>query len=192
MKKLSYFIVLAMAAYALQACHSNSSPSAADSAATADSGKNKAAADSAKVDSGDVKFAKTLAEGGSAEISFSKLAEQKVAAGKLKDFAAMMITDHTNAADSLSAIAQKENITLSSTMDADHQNKFEDMQKMTADDFKKAYVNLMVADHTGAVSLLMDESKNGKDPALKAFAAKILPTVQGHLDAINKIKAGIK
>jgi len=184
--------MLAFAAYALQACHSNTSTSTTDSTATTNDTTKKMAASTAPADSGDVKFATTLAGGGMAEINFSKLAEQKVAAGKLKDFAAMMITDHTKAADTLMAIAQKENITLPTALDSDHQKKYDDMQKLSGDDFNKAYVNLMVADHTGAVALITGESQNGKDPALKAFATKILPTVQGHLDAANKLAAGMK
>jgi putative membrane protein len=191
MKKSAYFMMLGLAAYLLQSCHSGGSTGSTDTTTkTVDS--TKATTTAAATDSSDVKFAKTLAAGGMAEITFSKLAEQKAAAGKLKDFAERMVKDHTKAADSLSAIAQKENITLPAAMDADHQSKYDSMQKMSGDDFNKAYVNMMVADHKGAVSLLTDEAANGKDPALKAFAGKILPTVQSHLDAINKIKAGMK
>jgi len=183
--------MVAFAAYALQACHSTTTTTTTTDTTTVDSSK-KVVADTTKVDSTDVKFAKTLAGGGMAEINFSKLAAQKVAAGKLKDFAAMMITDHTKAADTLMAIATKENITLPTALDADHQSKYDAMQKMSGDDFNKAYINLMVADHKDAVNLLTNESQNGKDPALKAFATKILPTVQGHLDAANKLAAGLK
>jgi putative membrane protein len=191
MKKITYLMMIAFAAYALQSCHSGGSTTTTTDSTTTDTSK-KVVADTAKADTGDAKFAKALAGGGTAEITFSKLAEQKVASGKLKDFAAMMVTDHTKAADTLMAIAAKENITLPTTMDADHQTQYDSMQKTSGDDFNKAYVNLMVADHTGAVALITNESQNGKDPALKAFATKILPTVQGHLDAINKIKAGMK
>jgi putative membrane protein len=191
MKKLSYFVMLAFAAYALQACHSSTTTTTTTDTTTVDSSK-KVVADTAKADSSDVKFAKTLAGGGMAEINFSKLAEQKVATGNVSSFAAMMITDHTKAADTLMAIAAKENITLPTALDAGHQSKYDAMQKMSGDDFNKAYINLMVADHKDAVNLLTNESQHGKDPALKAFATKILPTVQGHLDAANKLAAGLK
>jgi hypothetical protein len=102
------------------------------------------------------------------------------------------IADHTKAADSLKAIAQKENITLPDSMDAVHKQKYTEIQEMSGDNFNKAYVMLMVADHKGAVNLLQNESQNGKDPALKGLATKILPTVQGHLDMANKLQAGMK
>jgi len=39
----------------------------------------------------------------------------------------------------------------------------------------------MVKDHEEAVSLFDEEAKTGKDPELKAFAAKTLPTLKDHL-----------
>jgi len=50
----------------------------------------------------------------------------------------------------------------------------------------------MIDGHKQALKLFQDEAKNGKDADLKAFAAKVAPTVQMHLDAITKIKAGMK
>jgi putative membrane protein len=192
MKKLSYLMMVAFAVYALQACHSNTGTSTSDTTANKTDTTKKMAASTTPADSSDVKFAQTLAGGGMAEINFSKLAQQKVGPGKIKDFAAMMITDHTKAADTLTAIAQKENIALPTTLDADHQTQYDAMQKTSGADFNKAYIKLMVADHTGAVALITNESQNGKDPVLKAFATKILPTVQGHLDAANKLAASMK
>jgi putative membrane protein len=193
MKKLSYFAMIVFTAYVMQGCHSNNTAQTTDSAtSTKDSTTKTTMVDSSKADSGDVKFAKKLAGGGAAEITFSKLAEQKVKPGKLMDFATMMVTDHTKAADTLKMIAQKENIMLPPGMDPDHQKKYDDMSKMSGNDFNKAYVTLMVADHKDAVSLLQDESQNGKDSTLKKFATKILPTVQMHLDVVTKIQSNMK
>jgi len=39
----------------------------------------------------------------------------------------------------------------------------------------------MVKDHQEAVDLFDEEAKSGQDPALKAFAAQTLPTLEHHL-----------
>jgi len=127
-----------------------------------------------------------------AEIQLSKLAQQKSTNKKIKDFADMMVTDHTKAADTLSAIAKAKNITLPASLDADHQKKYDDLSKMSGADFDKGYVKIMVSDHQDAVNLFQDEAKNGTDPQLKAFAGKVEPIIQMHLDAINKINSGMK
>ncbi len=100
----------------------------------------------------------------------------------------MMITDHTKAANALMALAKSKNITLPATPSADHQKAIEDISKKTGSDFDKAFVDQMVTDHKGAVSLFGAEQKNAVDPDLKAFATSTLPILQGHLDAINAIK----
>jgi putative membrane protein len=39
---------------------------------------------------------------------------------------------------------------------------------------------------------MQNEAVSGTDPDFKAFAAKTAPTIQMHLDAINKISASMK
>lgn len=192
MKKISFLLMSALAAYAFSGCHSGGTKVSVDSTTTVTDTTKTAKTDTTKPDSSDVKFATTLAGGGAAEIAFSKLAQQKVKPGAIYRFAAMMITDHSKAGDTLKAIAQKENITLPAGMDAQHQQKYDAMAKTSGNDFNQGYINLMVADHKDAVNLLQNESQNGKDATLKAFATKILPTVQMHLDSALKLQSRLK
>lgn len=193
MKKLSYVFIVALAAFAIQGC--NSAPKdAKESADSVNKAKDTSAmsADTMKAVTSDAKFATSAAAGGIAEIELSKLAQQKTSDAQIKKFAEMMVKDHSKAGDSLMEIAKKENITLPAAMDADHQKKYDDMSKLTGTDFDKAYVNLMVDEHKGALQLMQDEAKNGKDPALAAFAGKTAAVVQMHLDAVNKIHDSMK
>jgi putative membrane protein len=50
----------------------------------------------------------------------------------------------------------------------------------------------MIDGHKKTLDLMNGEAKNGADTSLKAFAAKTAPTVQKHLDAINKIHDSMK
>jgi putative membrane protein len=47
----------------------------------------------------------------------------------------------------------------------------------------------MVSDHETDVKNFQRMADNGSDPEIKAFAAKTLPTLQKHLDAIKAIQA---
>jgi putative membrane protein len=201
MKKLSYAIVIAFAALAFQSC--NSKPKdAKDTADSLNQTKDTTKVDSAAKDTSsksamavtgdDAKFATAAANGGMAEVALGKLAEQKSANAQIKSFGAMMVTDHGKANDELMALAKTKNITLPATVDADHQKKMDDLSKLSGKDFDKAYVDAMVDGHKKTLDLMQDEAKNGKDADLKAFATKVAPTVQMHLDAINKIHDSIK
>ncbi len=187
--------MIAAAAYTMQSC--NNAPKDAKSTAdslnkTKDTTSSAPATGGIAVDAADAKFATAAANGGMAEVALGKLAQDKSANSQIKSFGAMMVKDHGKANDELMAIAKTKNITLPATVDADHQKKMDDLSKMTGKDFDKAYVDAMVDGHKKTLSLMQDEAKNGKDADLKAFAAKTAPTVQMHLDAINKIQASIK
>ena len=53
--------------------------------------------------------------------------------------------------------------------------------KLSAAEFDSAYANEMVKDHEQDVTEFQKEAMGGKDPSLKQFAAKTLPTLESHL-----------
>jgi len=209
MKKLTTITMLAVAALGFQACNSGTK----DSTKTADS-TNTAKVDSTKKDTSktsgdssaktttsnasiavgkdDADFAVKAADGGMAEVAYAKVALQKATSPKVKEFAQMMITDHTKANMEMMALAKTKNITLPTAPSAEHQKMVADASAKSGADFDKKYVDDMVADHKEDVSLFKKASTDCKDADLKAFATKTLPVLQSHLDHINAIKSSMK
>jgi|GEM_PF-313124 len=133
-------------------------------------------------------FAKDAAEGGMAEVKMGQLAEKNAKDPEVKKFGQMMVTDHTKANDELKALAAKKNYQLPSDIGS-NQSTYDKLSKLTGADFDKEYVEDMVSDHETDVKDFQREAENGTDPDVKAFAAKTLPTLQKHLDAIKAIQA---
>lgn len=192
MKKLSLMMMMAVAALSFQACTgAKDSPETADSINAEKDTANAVAAGMA-VDEADAKFAVDAANGGMGEVALSKLAQGKASNAKVKEFADMMITDHSKANDELMALAKTKNIALPDSVGADNKMKSEELAKKAGKEFDKAYVDVMLTDHKKTVSLFEDASKNAKDADIKAFAAKTLPTLKAHLDHINAINDSMK
>ncbi|HEY0244943.1 MAG TPA: DUF4142 domain-containing protein [Mucilaginibacter sp.] len=193
MKKLSSIFMIAVAACAFQACSnaSKSSTTAADSV-NAVKDTTTSGATGIGVDKDDAKFAVDAANGGMTEVELSKLAQQKATNAKVKDFAAMMVMDHTKAGEELKGIAKTKNITLPDSVSADSKKAIADLSEKSGADFDKAYVNQMVDDHKKTVSMFEDGAKNLKDADLNTFATKTLPTLKEHLTKINSIHESIK
>lgn len=198
MKKLNYLFILLSAAWVLQGCggSSTSSTDKADSANAAKVDSNKMGDSTTKtavinVDKADADFTVAAANGGMTEVAVAKLAQTKSTNAKVKEFADMMVMDHGKANDELMALAKSKNITLPSTISNDKQKEMDDLNKKNGADFDKAYVDAMVDGHKKTISLFEDESKNAKDPDLKAFVDKTLPTIKMHLQHIESIKAGM-
>jgi len=193
MKRIFFITFITGAACLMQSCTGNK-----DSKASADSA-NSAKADTAKkdssvatVDKDDAKFAMAAANGGMAEVALGTLAQQKASSAKVKDFGAMMVSDHSKANDELKALAKSKGITLPDSIDSKEQQVKNDLSAKSGAGFDKAYVSNMIDDHKEDIKEFEDAAKNLKDADLKAFAVKTLPTLKMHLDAIQKIHDGMK
>ncbi len=193
MKRLTTITMLAALACFMQACNSNKdSKQTADSANTAKADTAKKDSTTAAVDKDDAKFAVAAANGGMAEVELGKLAQEKGANSKVKDFGAMMVSDHSKANDEMKALAKSKGITLPDAIDSEEQKTKDDLSAKSGADFDKAYVSNMIDDHKKDIKDFEDATKNLKDADLKAFAVKTLPTLKMHLDAIQKIHDSMK
>jgi putative membrane protein len=140
-------------------------------------------------DNPDSSFYKHAAEAGLAEVSDATLASQSATDPKLKDFAAMMVKDHSAANDKLSALAGSKNISLPTSASVTQMATHAKLKLESGDTFDKSYIKDQISAHRATLRLLRKEIAMGQDPDAQAFAKSVLPTVQGHLKAINTIAA---
>lgn len=127
--------------------------------------------------------------GGMEEVEGGNIAQQNGMNPRVKDFGSMMVRDHSKANDELKSLASTKGLTLPSALPADKMKHLDGMRKMTGKSFDSHYISMMVNDHKTDIAEFEKASKDAKDPDLKAWAAKTLPTLKTHLDsaqAINK------
>jgi putative membrane protein len=122
--------------------------------------------------SADEAFVKEAAKGGLAEVEFGKLATEKASNDRVKQFGQKMVTDHSKANDELKPIAASKNIQAASELDSKHKATYDRMKAMSGATFDRAYVSDMLRDHEKDVAAFRKESTSGRDPDVKAFAAK--------------------
>ncbi|HEX6430091.1 MAG TPA: DUF4142 domain-containing protein [Niastella sp.] len=136
-------------------------------------------------------FMNDAALGGMAEVEFSKLAKDRALNPRVKNFAEMMINDHSAANNDLKTIAGEKNVTLPDNL-GKHQEHLEDLSKKNGADFDKAYMKMMVNDHKNVVDEFEKVAQNGTDPDVKTFASQKLPTLRMHLDSAKAINQSLK
>jgi putative membrane protein len=137
----------------------------------------------------DESFFKNAAEGGLSEVDAGKLAEQKGNSAAIKDFAGMMVKDHSSANQKLWKIASTQNVKLPATPGVEQVAAAERLKLLSGDSFDKAYIKNQLEAHRDTVALFKKEIASGTDVQAKQFAADTLPTVQSHLEKIRKIAA---
>ena len=171
----------------------------------------------AGVSNSDKNFVSNQLADGTAEVELAKMAREHAASADVKQFAQMMIDDHTKAGDRLKQIATSNSIPVDTKIDDKHQNLMDKLSKLNGADFDKEYMSAMVDDHQDAVSDLrsrVDENRSatdrltGKNPenpaavkpeqsdnrvtmSINEWAANALPTVEQHLDRAKQIKDNV-
>lgn len=126
-------------------------------------------------------FVEKAAAGGLAEVAAGRIAQQQGNSDQVKQFGQRLVDDHSKANDELKQIAGAKGMRLPSSPTPEQQREAAMLAKMNGAAFDKAFMNHLVADHKKDIALFRKEASSGKDPELKAFAAKTLPTLQEHL-----------
>jgi putative membrane protein len=98
-----------------------------------------------------------------------------------------MVDDHSKANDQLKQVAAQENIPLPTQPSAKDKATKARLEKLSGEQFDRAYMTDMVKDHRTDVAEFAHESKMGKDPAVKSFAEQTLPTLREHLKQAEQI-----
>lgn len=142
--------------------------------------ENKAKFDSTNLED-DTKFAVAAADGGMMEVELGKLALVNGSSKTIKQFAQMMIDDHSKAGEELKALATSKNITLPAALSNKNQDALNDLSKKKGNDFDKAYASFMVDDHKEDIDEFRKQAENGKDADLKNWAAGKVPVLEHHL-----------
>ncbi|SEL29419.1 DUF4142 domain-containing protein [Parapedobacter koreensis] len=187
MKTLRFLIVVLISGMVALACNNANQRTASDSVDQAQDVNDT----SAMTNSDDADFAVKAADAGLAEVELGKLALEKAADQRIKDFAKKMIADHQKANDELMTIATKHNITLPPVISEDHVEKQRKLREKSGIEFDREYIDLMVKDHDNAVSLFEDASSDAQNADLKAFASKTLPTLKHHHEEAQALRDAV-
>jgi putative membrane protein len=144
-----------------------------------------------RVDASD--FMTKAASSGMMELEASKLAQQRATNPQVKEFAAMMVKDHTAANKELRSLASSKNITLPDSMSNDHMDHMRDLREKRGADFDREYMDRMVSAHDNDVSLYEDVAEDDDYEAeVRQFASSKLPTLRQHHERAKQIKDGLR
>lgn len=120
------------------------------------------------------------------EIQSSRLVLQSTKNQALKDFANMMITDHTQSSADVKAAAMAAGMNPAAPrLDATGLKNLAALRVTKGTLRDQLYVRQQKAAHRNALMLHQSYAASGTVPQLKDAAAKIAPVVQSHLDKLN-------
>ncbi|MBV9083081.1 MAG: DUF4142 domain-containing protein, partial [Acidobacteriaceae bacterium] len=135
----------------------------------------------------DQQFLDTAAQTDMMEAHLGQLAAQQAASSEIKDYAQMLVTDHTNDYTQLGTLATKAGGTIPKGLDAQHEKMIAPFEKLKGAAFDQRYVREMIAGHTKAIAAYKAEAAKGENADVKSYADQALPTLQKHLQGAQDL-----
>lgn len=152
-------------------------------------------------------FARQAMLANKAEVKLGELAMQKAQNAEVKEFAQMMVKDHTNGLNALKEAVKGQGVEEPVQLDTKHQALYDRLSKLSGAEFDREYMKAMVDGHrevknmvqaranrtpttTGTSGRVSDDSR--LDNAVNQWASKTLPTVTKHLERAEQIGSTVK
>lgn len=131
----------------------------------------------------DRQFIMDAAHGGMAEVRLGQLALQRSNNAEVRRFAQQMIQEHSQANQQLMQLATQKGVTPPTTPGPKYEAAMQRLMQLSGENFDRAYMSEAgVNSHLESAAVYQRQAMMGQDPDLKAFAARITPRVQGHLE----------
>lgn len=141
----------------------------------------------------DQQFVDLAAQTDMVEANLGQLAQSASSSQAVKDYAQMLVTDHTSDFNHLYEVAHQANLDRPDAIDAAHNRAMiAPYQKLKDKAFDRRYIHDMIAGHTQAIAIYKKEAADADNPALKSYAQDTLPVLQKHLDGAKALEKGKK
>jgi putative membrane protein len=136
----------------------------------------------------DQQFVDFAAQTDMMEAHLGQMAANQASRQDVKDYAQMLVSDHTSDYQQLSDVAAKASLTVPKGLDDEHNKLIAPLEKLKGAAFDSGYIRAMVAGHTKAISVYTKESTEAQNGDLKSYASATLPTLQKHLDGAKNLE----
>lgn len=152
-------------------------------------------------------FAEQAMAANVAEIKLGELAKSHAQNAAVKQFAQMMVTDHTKAENELKQSVRGQGIDEPTQLDAKHQALYDKLSGLKGADFDREYITAMVQGHRDVKNMLEDRAdqpgtvkgtsgtastNSPLDTTVNQWASKTLPTISQHLQKAEQVSSQIK
>lgn len=119
------------------------------------------------------------------EVRSSELALERSKSQEIRLFAERMIADHKASTEALMQAATQDSVAASQPTEVDSEGAEKmDQLRGATDNFDIIYQRMQIETHDEAIALFKSFSEGGETPALRSFAAEMLPKLQRHRDML--------
>jgi putative membrane protein len=128
----------------------------------------------------DLAFIQKATASGMFEVESARLALTRQLSEDQRRVAQKILDDHSRANTELRTLASEKGITLASGLDERYGAKIAALRQLQGDDFQKSFHEAQIEAHKDAIRDFRTAATDAKDPELRAWAIKTLPTLEQH------------
>lgn len=148
----------------------------------------RTASEKARIARVDRKFIEDAAASGQMEVQAAQLAATRATDPSVKDYASMVADHHASANSELMQLAASLGLELPAALPRAMRNEVEKLGKRSGAEFDREFVReIGIKEHERDIKRFQKASKDVKEPQLKAWIDKTLPTLEQHLAAAQKM-----
>ena len=136
----------------------------------------------------DQQFLKEAGQGHQAEVRFGNLAAQRATMPAVRIFGRWMASAHGSANTQLATVIQQvQGQAPPMALTSEQQSEMQKSQGASGAAFDKQYLQMIAPDHQKDIQAFQKEAQGGQDQAVKTYAQNMLPVLQDHLAAVQKL-----
>ena len=130
----------------------------------------------------DQQFIDMAAQTDMIEAHLGQMAQDSASSDQVKQYAQMLMSDHTADYQQLKTLAAQANLTVPTAIDGDkYKAMIAPFEKLKGAAFDKKYEQEMVAGHTKALGVYKKEADSAENPQVKSYASATQPVLEKHL-----------
>jgi putative membrane protein len=137
----------------------------------------------------DREFVTKATQSGMLEVALGNHVSREAASKDTREFGEQMVTDHSVVDDELKNIAALKGVNVPKEMDSDHRATYDKLAKLKGNKLDSHYADEMVDAQEAYAKELQDAARDLKDPDLRAWASKTLPTLELHVAKAKELRA---
>lgn len=135
----------------------------------------------------DKQFMNLAATDNMTEAHLGQMAEAQAADPGLKTFGQTLTQDHTTAYEELTALSSKTGESIPKGINVGKDAAIQQLTRLKGAAFDRRFLQHEIQDHEKAIAAFRREAEHGENPDVKAYAQKVLPTLQQHLQKAQEL-----
>ncbi len=122
-----------------------------------------------------------------AEIEVCNLALEKASDDEIKAFSQQMIDDHSRIGREIEDLANRKGVPLPRDVTSEQRSTYDELSGLSGQEFERKFVEHNVEDHEKDIEEFRQQSEQGDDPDIRAFAEKGAQRLSEHLKMAQEV-----